>query len=187
MEVDGGMEGKGDLRIYNRSSAYVEASMFRYFVVAALFCLCCFVVALLFRWGFVASHWMGNGHTEMFFPCFFPVSLRVSSCCPWRPTSLKAWVWVWRERENLQSRIMLRCFRGWSVGWAERLQNNWAWPRVLIDGSQRTPYIDGSYTHTITHSVLRVWSLWFKNKIPTKPEKISEGSPVWLQGLRFEV
>ena len=132
------MEGKGDLRIYNRSSAYVKASMFCYFVVALLFhcgfvvslkfrCfvvdklfyavaplfrLRCLIVALLFPFKAWLLHWMGNNHTEM----FFPVSLRVSSCCPWRPTSLKAWVWVWRERENLQSRIMLRCFRGWSVG-----------------------------------------------------------------------
>ena len=136
------MEEKGDLRIYNRSSANVKASMFCYFVVAllflcgfvvslrfrcfvvdslfyavaALFRLRCLIVALLFPFKASLLHWMGNGHTEMFFPCFFPVSLRVSSCCPWRPTSLKAWVWVWRERENLQSGIMLRCFRGWPVG-----------------------------------------------------------------------
>ena len=42
------MEGKGDLRIYNRSSAYVKASMFCYFVMALLF-LCGFVVSLRFR------------------------------------------------------------------------------------------------------------------------------------------
>ena len=143
--------------------------------------LCCFCVALLFPWGFVVLLWIRC--FTLWLRCFaFAVSLwlccfllRLGCFTGWGITTQKCsflsvsefhsavlgdqlpskpgFEYGGKERIYNRASCFVVFVDGRSV---ERLQNNWAWPRVLIDGSQRTPYIDGSYTHTITHSVLRV-------------------------------